>query len=173
MLLGGDEFLRTQYGNNNAWCQDNEVSWLDWNLTDRNADFLRFVRELIALRKRHPVLRRRTFLHKGDVIWHGAEPFRPDFSYNSRSLALALDGTRTGRERDRDVYMAFNAWRDPVKFTIPPSPSIGRRWRRVIDTALASPLDIVGPDEGPVTAVGSEYALAPYSLIVLITEGPD
>ena len=65
MLLGGDEILRTQGGNNNAWCQDNETSWVDWTLADDNADFLRFVKQLIALRKRHPALRRRTFLRGG------------------------------------------------------------------------------------------------------------
>src|ERR1700682_4371594 len=67
MLLAGDEFLRTQKGNNNAWCQDNEISWLDWSLRDKNADFLRFVRELIQLRKRHSALRRKRFF-RGDFI---------------------------------------------------------------------------------------------------------
>jgi glycogen operon protein len=169
LMMAGDELLRTQDGNNNAWCQDNEVSWLDWNLTTKNADFLRFVRELIALRKRHPALRRRHFLKDGDVIWHGVEPFEPDFSYQAKTLALALDGARTGRETDRDIYMAFNAWCDVVKFRIPPSPR-GGNWRRVIDTALASPLDIVGLDEGPVVAVGTEYPLVSCSMIVLIAE---
>jgi glycogen operon protein len=61
MILGGDEFLRTQKGNNNPWCQDNDISWVNWDLADKNADFLRFVREVIALRLRHPVLRRRRF----------------------------------------------------------------------------------------------------------------
>src|SRR5262249_18234185 len=96
MLLAGDEFLRTQHGNNNAWCQDNEISWVNWNLAAENADFLRFVREMIALRKRHPALRRRTFLRgagpdgtqRPDVIWHGITPGRPDFSAFSRSLAF-------------------------------------------------------------------------------------
>jgi glycogen operon protein len=170
MMLGGDELLRTQYGNNNAWCQDNEVSWFDWNLTARNADFLRFAREMIALRTRHPALRRRHFIAKGDVTWHGTEPFKPDFGPTVRTVALTLDGTKTGRERDRDFYMAFNAWREVVKFKVPPSPN-GRRWRRAIDTALASPLDIVGLDEGAPVAHWSEYVVAPYSLIVLIAEG--
>ncbi len=169
LMLAGDEFLRTQYGNNNAWCQDNEVSWIDWNLTARNADFLRFVRELIALRKRHPILRRRAFFRTGDIIWHGVEPFKPDFSFNAKTVALALNGAQTGREVDRDFYMVFNAWRDVVKFVVPPAPN-GKRWRRAIDTALASPLDIVGLDEGPVVAVRAEYAVAPFSLIVLIAE---
>jgi glycogen operon protein len=97
MLLAGDELLRTQGGNNNAWCQDNETSWVDWGLATRNADFLRFVKEMIALRRRHPALRRRRFMRDGDVIWHGTQPFRPDFSSKSRTLAFALDGSRTMR----------------------------------------------------------------------------
>jgi glycogen operon protein len=170
MILGGDEFLRTQRGNNNAWCQDNEVSWVDWHLVQQNADFLRFCREMIALRRRHPALRRRTFLGPGDVTWHGVGPFNPDFSSNSRTLALTLDGRRTGREPDRDLYMAFNAWRDPLRFLIPPPPQ-GKPWRRVVDTALASPLDIVGDGEGPIIHDGTGYMMAPFSLIVLVGEG--
>jgi glycogen operon protein len=170
MVLAGDEFLRTQGGNNNAWCQDNAVSWLDWSLGAKNADFVRFVRELIALRRRHPALRRRQFLRAGDVVWHGLRPNRPDWSATSRALALALDGRRTGREPDRDFYLAFNAWSEPLPFVVPPSPQ-GRRWRRVIDTALASPLDIVGLDEGPVVRAGSAYSVASFSTLVLIAEG--
>ncbi len=169
MLLAGDEFLRTQQGNNNAWCQDNEVSWVDWSLVNSNADFLRFVREMIALRRRHPALRRHTYLREGDVIWHGVEPFKPDFTWHSRTVSLVLDGSRTGRERDSDLYMVFNAWREALNFTVPPAPQ-GKPWRRVIDTALASPLDIVGPGEGPQVAVGSAYPVAPFSVVVLIGE---
>lgn len=170
LLLAGDEFLRTQSGNNNAWCQDNETSWVDWGLAIKNADFLRFVREMIHLRRRHPVLRRRRFHNDASVIWHGVEPFRPDFNSWSRTLALTLDGRFTNREPDRDFYLAFNAWREPVRFTIPPSPQ-GRPWRRIVDTALASPLDIVGLDEGPEAPAGSVYAVAPFSVVVLIAEG--
>ncbi len=169
MLLAGDEFLRTQQGNNNAWCQDNEISWLDWRLATRNADFLRFVKEMIALRKRHPALRRRSFFRGPEVVWHGIEPHKPDFSPVSRTLAVTLDGRQTGREPDRDFYLAFNAWRETMPFAIPPGPQ-DRPWRRVVDTALASPLDIVGLDEGPQVLSGSKYAIAPYSLVVLIGE---
>src|SRR4029077_12732325 len=78
MLLAGDEFLRTQKGNNNAWCQDNALSWIDWTLAEKNAEFHRFATMLIALRQRHPALRRRSFLRgtgpknnlRPDVIWH-------------------------------------------------------------------------------------------------------
>src|SRR5262249_33993941 len=106
MLLGGDELLRTQDGNNNAWCQDNPLGWVDWGLAQRHAAFLRFVRELAAFRRRHPALRRKTFPTQGDVVWHGVEAYRPDWSAGSRTLAVVLDGSRTGRERDRDLYVA-------------------------------------------------------------------
>src|SRR5262249_39378721 len=117
MLLAGDEFLRTQHGNNNAWCQDNEVGWIDWTLAEKNGDFLRFVREMIQLRKRHPALRRRSFLRgtgaagelAPDIVWHGVRPSRPDFSFNSRALAFTLDGKQTSGEPDRDFYVACNA----------------------------------------------------------------
>jgi glycogen operon protein len=178
MLLAGDEFLRTQRGNNNAWCQDNEVSWVDWSLADKDADFLRFTRMMVALRRRHPALRRRTFFRgpgphgelAPDVMWHGVEPFRPDFSSWSRSLAFGLDGSLTGREPDRDFYMICNAWQEPLGFRVPRAPS-GRPWRRVVDTNLPSPLDVVEDDEGPLVRADARYTAAPYSLVVLMSEG--
>ncbi len=175
MLLAGDEFLRTQRGNNNAWCQDNDIGWVDWTLAGTNADFLRFAREMIALRRRHPALRRRGFFRgrgdrgEPDVVWHGVRPFFPDFTYPSRTLAYALDGRQTGREPDRDFYVACNAWSESLPFRIPPSPS-GRPWRRAVDTALASPLDIGPPDEGPQVPAGNVYPVAKFSMIVLISE---
>jgi glycogen operon protein len=178
MLLAGDEFLRTQRGNNNAWCQDNDLSWLDWSLAEKNADFLRFTRMMVALRRRHPALRRRNFFRGSgprrdmvpDILWHGVEASEPDFSPWSRTLAFALDGSLTGREPDRDFYVLCNAWREPLGFHVPPSPS-GRPWRRVVDTALPSPLDIVEDGEGPSVPVDSRYPAAPHSLVVLMTEG--
>lgn len=220
MLLAGDEFLRTQKGNNNAWCQDNEISWVDWTLKEKNADFLRFTRELIQLRKRHTCLRRKRFLRGeflkrragspsdliafpvtgpvrpadaglpvhivehvdlpkleglADIVWHGKEPRKPDWSSSSLVLAFTLDGRFNGREIDpdyvvdSDFYVAINGSQEPVPFRIPPSPT-KRKWRRVVDTALASPLDIVAEDEGPFVADGSRYIAAPLSLIVLISE---
>jgi glycogen operon protein len=177
MLMAGDEFLRTQRGNNNAWCQDNEVSWVDWKLAETNADFLRFVRGLIALRKAHGVLRRRSFFRGSgpnqnqppDIIWHGVEPGRPDFTLSSRTMAFALDGRQTDREPDNDFYVACNAWKGPVSFRIPVSPS-GRRWRRVIDTSLPSPQDIMELEEAPPVKANAIYPVAPYSMIVLVSE---
>jgi glycogen operon protein len=170
MLLAGDEFLRTQGGNNNAWCQDNEVGWVDWTLAARNADFLRFVRGMIALRRRHPALRRRRFVRDGDVQWHGLRPGRPDFSPVSRSLAVTFDGRRTLREPDRDFYLAFNASPQALRFVVPEPPQ-GRPWRRAVDTALPPPCDLSEPGEGPPVRAGRAYRVAPFSLVVLIGEG--
>ena len=177
MLLGGDEFLRTQKGNNNAWCHDNDISWVDWRLRETNADFLRFVTALISMRKQHPALRRRDFFRgvgpngslRPDVIWHGVEPYRPDFSFDSRTLAFCLDGTQTGHVLDRDFYVACNAWIEAIPFRLPRSPN-GKRWRRAIDTSLLSPLDILGLDEGPVIPSELEYTVMGHSMIVLIAE---
>jgi isoamylase len=207
MLLAGDEFLRTQGGNNNAWCQDNEVSWLNWKLAETNKPFLRFVREMIQFRKRHPALRRRTFF-KGelarpepvdvkpaagdsgrfrrptatppvppslvglaDIYWHGTEPQAPDFGPTSRVIAFAIDGRFTDREADgvdADIYVAINGGDVATAFLIPPSPQ-GRPWRRVVDTSLPSPQDIVSEGEGGLVADGSRYPVGPFSLIVLAT----
>ena len=248
MILAGDEFLRTQKGNNNAWCQDNEISWVDWKLAEENKDFLRFVRELIWLRKRHPTLRRRRFfvgefmrgdaalrgalvptappdapasphvveifptagpvrpgdagLHPeadashaappdgfsrgrrdpahpvpllADIHWHGVEPYKPDWGYASRTLAFALDGRFTGREHDldyhidTDFYVAMNAWKEALKFRVPPAPT-RRRWRRLIDTALPAPEDFVAEGEGPLVTDSAAYTVAPFSTLVLISE---
>jgi len=218
MLLAGDEFLRTQKGNNNAWCQDNEISWVDWSLKDKNADFLRFTREFIHLRRRHPSLRRKRFFRGeflkkrhgysllgfsmegsprpadsdipddisnldelpkleglADIIWHGTEPRKPDWTTGAQAIAFSLDGRFNGREvepdyaSDSDFYVAINGSQEPVSFRIPPSPT-RRKWRRVVDTALASPLDIVLEAEGPHVVVGSRYIVAPLALIVLISE---
>ncbi|MFL5341190.1 MAG: glycogen debranching protein GlgX [Gemmataceae bacterium] len=178
MLLAGDEFLRTQKGNNNAWCQDNEVGWIDWSLAERNKDFLRFVREMIWLRKRHPALRRRDFFRGGDlvsgtfgpdIVWHGIDAGQTDFRYETRSLAFALDGRQTGRDPDCDFYVALNAWQDALAFEVPPSPS-GRPWRAVVDTAQAAPHDIVAEDAAPPVRVGSRVVVEPFSLVVLLSQ---
>ena len=176
MILGGDEFLRTQGGNNNAWCQDNEISWFDWSLAERNADFLRFTRQLIALRKRHHVLRRKSFFNLSDdstpaLVWHGVTPCQPDWSASSHCLAFALDGRRGDRPGlvDRDLFIACNADSKSQTFQIPAAPS-GRAWRRTVDTALPSPDDALGLDEGPVVAVGDPYQVEAHTLMILISE---
>jgi isoamylase len=177
MIMGGDEFLRTQNGNNNAWCQDNTLGWVDWSLKDRNADFARFVRLMIAFRRTHHGLRRRSFFtgERGglppEIVWHGVDPAKPDFSHNSRSLAWALDGRRSDRPQhvDCDIYVAMNAFWQPLPFRIPAAPS-GRAWRRAVDTALLPPDDIVEEHKRPHVPVLQVYQVQPHSMIILVSE---
>jgi len=177
MILGGDEFLRTQQGNNNAWCQDNGTSWVDWSLKDRNAGFLRFVRKMIAFREEHPMLRRRTFFtgeaagRPPEILWHGVQPAHPDFSATSCALAFALDGRCSDRQGliDCDIYVAMNSGQRPLDFKIPGSPS-GRPWRRVVDTGCSSPEDIQETGEGPHIPVLHTYRVQDHSMIILVSE---
>ncbi|MGO9464226.1 MAG: glycogen debranching protein [Isosphaeraceae bacterium] len=177
MILAGDELLRTQNGNNNAWCQDNPISWIDWSENERSQEFLRFVRMMIALRKAHVVLRRRTFfkIERGgqppEILWHGVQPSRPDFSAGCQAIAFALDGRRCDRPNviDRDIYVAMNAHPRPLEFTVPAAPS-GRAWRRVVDTALPSPEDIVEEERGPHVPILERYLVQAHSMIILISD---
>jgi glycogen operon protein len=132
---------------------------------------------MIGLRLAHPILRRRTFFtgERGglppEIVWHGVEPAKPDFSYESRSLAFALDGRRSDRPNviDRDIYVAMNAYTQPLDFRIPAAPS-GRSWRRVVDSALRSPDDIIEEDRAPRVSVRHAYRVQAHAMIILVSE---
>jgi glycogen operon protein len=181
MLLAGDEMLRTQRGNNNAWCQDNDLSWVDWTLKQKHAGFVRFVRELIWLRRQHPVFRRKEYLQgelgplTSDVRWHGLAPNEPNFGPDSHFVAYTLDGRFHGRDDilpnkpDSDFYVAMNGSRELVRAVVPPSPT-GRRWRRLIDTEADSPSDFFSEFSGDVVKSGTVITLPPFTLVSLISE---
>jgi len=154
MLLAGDEMLRTQGGNNNAWCQDNEISWIDWSLAERNADTVRFVREMIALRKRHPALRRDRFLtgqaidatQPPDIAWHGAGLEPPDWhDGGARSLTFTLAPV------DPDegfLHVVLNMSDEPAERPLPDID--GSVWHVAVDTGATAPLDAIAPaDQEP------------------------
>lgn len=141
MLLGGDEFGRTQHGNNNAWCQDHETGWVDWTLLPKHHELFTFVRGLINFRARHPSLRRDRFLLGADapphldpsgftrVQWHGTEPGHPDWSDGARTLSYTL----TESEDDVAIHIIMNAHTNSVAFRLPPLPS-ETHWLTCIDT---------------------------------------
>lgn len=170
MLLAGDEVLRTQQGNNNAWCQDNEISWFDWRLTTANGDMLRFVREMIALRRRHPCLSRPRFLTGEadpatglpDIAWQGREPGRlPWEDPDGRFIAFTLAGFGPG-EGPLQVLVNMSDRSEPVGLPV----LRGWTWHLAVDTARASPLDIVPPpDQAPFTE--PQYRSQPRSVVVL------
>ena len=139
MLLMGDEVRRTQRGNNNAYCQDSDISWLDWRLLEQHSDIHRFVKALIAFRQRRDVvtegaaLSLNQLLHRARIEWHGVELKRPDWSDHSHSLAFTL---RSLRARFL-LHGILNAYWEPLSFELPPAPAEHQRgWRRCIDTSL-------------------------------------
>ena len=174
MMLMGDECGRTQSGNNNAYCHDGPLTWLDWTLVETNADLFRFCRELIAFRKRHPALRH--VRHVGsetseselfEVTWHGTEPDEPDWSLGSRSLAMLV---RLRNETVEDViYAAFNLFWDTLTFRLPAPPE-GYCWAVAMDTSLPPPLDMAAPgNEHPLEA-NAAYPVASRTVVVLILQ---
>lgn len=166
MIAMGDEVGRSQQGNNNAYCQDNELSWFDWELVDKNRDLKQFVQKLIHWRLRnitHDQTRHGTLaqvLDETKVSWHGVEVDQPDWSENSHSLALTLRDPRT----ETLVYMAINAYHEPLVFKLPPVS--GCHWLRIVDTALPHPETIVDVEHALV--VGNDhYKLSGYSFVVM------
>lgn len=171
MLLAGDELGRTQQGNNNAYCQDNAVSWIDWGMLERNADLFRFAKGVIAFRKAHPVLRRANFFRGAqeacacpDVTWHGTHLNEPRWGSGAHVLAMHLAGTHAPRP-DRDVYLAINSSDHDLSFEVPPPPA-GTRWLQVIDTSQPSPLDIADPGSEPEFS-GAHSRVKAHSCVVL------
>jgi isoamylase len=169
MLLMGDEMRRTQRGNNNAYCQDNDLSWLDWGLLERHADVHRFVKQLVAFRKNRDVategagMSLNELLRRARIEWHGVALGRPDWSDHSHTLAFTLQSLR-GRFL---VHGMLNAYWEPLPFELPPLPAASREpWRRWIDTALASPDDIRPWDEAPFVGEAT-YRVQPRSVVVL------
>lgn len=187
MVLAGDEFGRTQHGNNNAYCQDNDVSWIDWDMAQTHAGLVRFFRKIIALRKGHPVFRQADFLTgKGiggsafpDISWHGLKYGQPDWSENGRCLAFMLDGTRFDQDdktdddhastaRDAPFFVMINGDDTTQAFELPPTPE-DLFWLRLVDTGKQSPEDIL--DE-PVAepAPDGKYALLPSASAVFVAK---
>jgi glycogen operon protein len=144
MLLAGDEFARTQWGNNNAYCQDNATNWVDWSLLERNAALCEFVRQLIQVRRSRLWLRRDTFL-KGaqrtaarDIAWlHPSGRDMTDADWNDaglRSLAILMNAGANARQDNGDLLIVFNSDRSELNMTLPRG-SQGGAWAVVFDTA--------------------------------------
>jgi glycogen operon protein len=170
MLLMGDEVRRTQRGNNNAYCQDGDISWFDWSLLERHADIHRFVKLLNVFRQRRDVvaeegrLSLNQLLQRAKIEWHGVALNRPDWSEHSHSVAFTL---RSLGARFL-LHGMLNAYWEPLAFELPPVPAESQqRWRRCIDTALASPDDFCPWETAPFVEQAS-YVVQPRSLVVLV-----
>ncbi len=170
MLMYGDEMRRTQRGNNNAYCQDNEIGWFDWRLLEQNAALYRFCRGLMRLRRTHPTLCKKRVVEcdldansDAGLRWHGVRVGEPDWGDASHSLAYTLFGV----DGDVDFHVILNAYWESLPFELP-APRHQRTWLRVVDTGLASPHDLAEPGaEVPVTT--GVYHAGSRSVVVLLS----
>ncbi|MDE1177139.1 MAG: glycogen debranching protein GlgX [Edaphobacter sp.] len=166
LLLMGDEVRRTQQGNNNAYCQNNEISWFDWTLCEKNSSLLRFVSILIHMRRSFGstfeghALSLRGVLESAHIDWHGVHLNSPDLSHQSHTLAATVY-TLSGPA----FHVIFNAYWEPLTFALPAPVPPGPSWFRIIDTALPSPEDIVLHQRESIT--DAKYNVAPRSIVLL------
>jgi isoamylase len=170
MILGGDEIRRTQRGNNNAYCQDNETSWYDWRALPRHSGIYRFFQRMIAFRKRHMLLQRRSFFSGSlndrglaDIAWHGCRLGAPGWDDPSSRV---LSYTMGGEQNDEDLHVILNMSDETLAFDVP--EVAGRSWYRSVDTSLAAPDDVLDPGSEPVVSSPS-IDVSPRSVVVLVS----
>ncbi len=163
MLLGGDEFCRTQGGNNNAYCQDNETSWHDWLYLERHRKIFHFVRRMIALRHAHPILSKEQFYTGAEIQWFGPQGSSPDWTEpKARQCACLI------RENAQCfLLLMFNAGVDTVEFHLPVRPPEGQ-WRLIVDTAREALQDLSMAGEEYILKNPHSYSLTPRSSAILV-----
>jgi len=171
MFVAGDESRNTQYGNNNAYCQDNEVGWFDWSKLQNHSDLHRFWKQIVAFRKRHPTLRKNSFFtgevnQRGlkDVSWHGTMLNSPGWDDGQ---ARALGFTLAGFDDAPDIHVMMNMYWEPLDMAVPMIPA--REWTRAVDTSLPSPSDIADPG-AETTCSGELYRVNGRSIVVLVNK---
>ncbi|MDD5559083.1 glycogen debranching protein GlgX [Candidatus Methylomirabilis sp.] len=170
MILSGDEVRRTQKGNNNAYCQDNEIGWVDWTMSQTYYEMFRFWKRMIEFRKTHSTLRQRFFFSGAvnerdvaDVSWHGCKLNQPEWSdLGARELGMTLGGF----DDEPDIHVMLNMHWEGREFEIPSIPD--RRWFKVIDTAASSPHDIADPGDETEFA-GHVCSVQGRSIVVLVS----
>jgi glycogen operon protein len=162
MILGGDEFCRTQHGNNNAYCQDNEISWFDWSLLKKNKSFFRFVKSLIALRRRFPVLCSERFYRPEEISWFNPHGHEPDWQGNG-AIGCQIHQDHGGQF----LCLLANPTHDKVGFHLPDPPKV-QYWERILDTGAAEPMDICESGKGLPLKPGDRIILLDRSLALLL-----
>jgi glycogen operon protein len=177
MVLMGDEVARSQQGNNNAYCHDNELNWFDWTLIEKKTGLLRFFKNVIAFRHAHPALRNRwhfsnrDYMGSGyaDISWHGVEAWNADWSEGSRVLAFMLCGkhAKNGTAHDNHIYVAVNMYWDALPFQLPRLP-LGMRWHMSVNTSMPSPEDIHEPGQEALLGDQTHVLVGGRSVIVLV-----
>jgi isoamylase len=177
MILSGDEVGVTKSGNNNTYCHDNELNWLDWSLLDKNADIYYFAQRITRFRRAHPVLRSRThFQHRDyvnsgypDISFHGTQAWHADFSASSRCLAFMLDGAhaKSGTIEDDTVYVAMNSYWDALYYELPALPN-GRNWYLAVNTDMPMGQDIYDIGKEPKLDDQGRFLVGGRATVILI-----
>ena len=177
MILMGDEMGRTKQGNNNTYCHDNELNWLDWNLLAKNAPLFRFVKNCIAFRRAHPILRNPNYLQNRDYVgsgyadltWHGTKAWNADWSGTSLTLAFMLCGQHAlgGTVEDNYIYVAMNMHYQAMWFELPALPS-GLQWHIFANTGVKSPDDCWEPGSEPLLDNQKEMLMGDRSVVILV-----
>jgi glycogen operon protein len=169
MILMGDEVRRTQHGNNNAYCQDNELSWFDWSDIGKQADILRFMKGIIRFTQERHMFRINTILqaegeHLPYITWHGLRLDKPNWGESSRYLAFSLRHPDTGEY----LHIMLSSYWEPLTFELPNLPS-GQYWHRIVDTGLAAPHDLYDVKVAPAVKA-LRYRVNPRSSVVLMAK---
>jgi glycogen operon protein len=167
MLLGGDEFRRTHGGNNNAYCQDNETSWIDWTDLEKNQEIYRFARGMIAFRSAHPVLSEEQFYTDAGIRWFGPTGELPNWTDPKEKQFACL----IQEEEQRALCLMFNADANTADFRLPPMPS-GAQWHLAVDTFGQTPRDLFAVGEEPLLQYPQTYLLKPRSSAILLVRKP-
>lgn len=163
MLLGGDECRRTQRGNNNAYCQDNETSWCNWRDLEQHQEMYRFTRGLIAFRRAHPILSQEHFYTDTEIQWFSPQGDSPRWTDpNAKQFACLIY-----ESDNKALYLMFNASPESVDFHLPPLPN-GARWHLGVDTSRDAPRDLFAPGEEPAWEAPHTYHLSPRSSAILL-----
>jgi isoamylase len=177
MLLMGDEMGRSKKGNNNTYCHDNDLNWLDWTLLEKNADLFRFVKNCIAFRNAHPVLRNRFYFQNrdyvgsgyADITWHGTQAWNADWSNHTHTLAFLLDGfhAKQGTVEDNYIYVAMNMHWVAHWFELP-RLAYRMQWHVFVNTGCNPPQDCWEPGTEPVLDNQSRFLVGERSVVILI-----
>jgi len=177
MILMGDEMGRTQYGNNNTYCHDNELNWLNWELIEKNADIFAFARYIINFRNQHPILRNKEHYRNSDyknsgyadITYHGTKAWYADWSEINTVFAFMLDGNhaKNGFVKDDTIYVAINMYWDALNFELP-QLSKNRKWHVAINTAMPHPETFYHNNNEPVLNNQNNFIVGARSVIVLI-----
>ena len=168
MFLAGDEFCNTRYGNNNPYCQDNEISWLDWRNLEKNRDIFAFFQYMIRFRKEHPAIRGSQYPAKIGfpfISVHGEMPWHDEITQNSRFLGVLFAEYVPKKEQDDLVYLAINVYWEDIEIQLPPLPG-NEKWRICVNTSAEVPDDCIPGKKAEAAWLSGSFVMRPRSVVI-------